>query len=206
MNNVLIDELPEEWHGYKVNTDFTIGIQMLQAKYDRGLTDYEKSDIFVWLMFADEDENGEEFLRDHPQGQELGECVEWFLSGWFHDNPNPDGDKTRVVDYDVDQWRIYADFRQIYGIDLTVVDYMHWWLFCGLLWNMPYKLSSFLQVVSKRQEKPDNNMSAEYRKELRKTQQIYALDQPKKKKEYTEEEKTAIDDYDRMMAEIRGRK
>lgn len=206
MNNVLIDDLPKKWHGYKVNTDFTIGIQMLQAKYDRELTDYEKSDMFVWLMFADEDENGEEFLRNHPQGQELGECVEWFLSGWFHDNPNPDGDKTRVIDYDVDQWRIYADFRQIYGIDLTVVDYMHWWMFSGLLWNMPCKLSSFLQVVSKRQEKPDNNMSAEYRKELRKTQQIYALDQPEEKKEYTEEEKTAIDDYDRMMAEIRGRK
>ena len=188
-----------------MNTDFTIGIQMLQAKYDRALTDYEKSDMFVWLMFADADENREEYLRDHPQGQGLGECVEWFLSGWFHDNPNPDGDKTRVVDYDVDQWRIYADFRQIYGIDLATVDYMHWWMFCGLLWNMPYKLSSFLQVVSKRQEKPDNNMSAEYRKELRKTQQIYALDQPEEK-EYTEEEKTAIDDYDRMMAEIRGRK
>ena len=57
MNNVFLEDLPEEWHGYKVNTDFTIGIQMLQAKYDRGLTDYEKSDIFVWLMFADEDEN-----------------------------------------------------------------------------------------------------------------------------------------------------
>ena len=78
--------------------------------------------------------------------------------------------------------------------------------YTGLLWNMPYKLSSFLQVVSKRQEKPDNNTSAEYRKALRKTQQIYALDQPEEKKEYTEEEKTAIDDYDRMMAEIRGRK
>uniref|UniRef100_UPI003FEE0259 Gp15 family bacteriophage protein n=1 Tax=Agathobacter sp. TaxID=2021311 RepID=UPI003FEE0259 len=206
MNNVLIDDLPEEWHGYKVNTDFTIGIQMLQVKYDRDLTDYEKSDVFVWLMFADEDENGEEYLREHPQGEALGECVEWFLSGWFHDNPNPDGDKTRVVDYDVDQWRIYADFRQIYGIDLAAVDHMHWWMFCGLLWNMPYKLSSFLQVVSKRQEKPDNNTSAEYRKALRKAQQIYALDQPEEKKEYTEEEKTAIDDYDRMMAEIRGRK
>ena len=98
MNNVLIDDLPEEWHGYKVNTDFTIGIQMLQVKYDRELTDYEKSDMFVWLMFADEDGNGEEYLREHPQGEALGDCVEWFLSGWFHDNPDPDGDKTRVVD------------------------------------------------------------------------------------------------------------
>ena len=206
MNNVLIDELPVAWHGYEVNTDFTIGIQMLQVKYDRELTDYEKSDMFVWLMFADEDGNGDEYLRAHPRGAELGECIEWFLSGWFHDNPDPDGDKARVVDYDVDQWRIYADFRQIYGIDLAAVDYMHWWMFCGLLWNMPYKLSSFLQVVSKRQEKPSNNTSAEYRKALAKAQEIYALDQPEQRKEYTEEEKAAIDDYDRMMAELRSGK
>ena len=132
MNNILIDELPTEWRGYQVNTDYTIGIQMLQAKYDRELTDYEKSDMFVWLMFADEDENGEEYLREHPQGAELAECVEWFLSGWFHDNPDLDGDKMRTVDYDVDQWRIYADFRQIYGIDLAAGQSMHWWMFCGL--------------------------------------------------------------------------
>ena len=206
MNNVLIDELPTEWHGYEVNTDFTVGIQMLQVKYDRELTDYEKSDMFVWLMFAAEDENGGEYLRAHPKGAELAKCIEWFLSGWFHDNPDSDGDHTRVVDYDVDQWRIYADFRQIYGIDLAVVDSMHWWMFCGLLWNMPYKLSSFLQVVSKRQEKPSNNTSAEYRKALAKAQEIYALDQPEQKKEYTEEEKAAIDDYDRMMAELRSGK
>lgn len=206
MNNILIDELPTEWRGYQVNTDYTIGIQMLQAKYDQELTKYEKNDMFVWLMFADEDENGEEYLRDHPQGVELSECVEWFLSGWFHDNSSEDGDKARVVDYDVDQWRIYADFRQIYGIDFATVQSMHWWMFCGLLWNMPYKLSSFLQVVGKRQEKPTKGSTPEYREALKKAQKMYALDQPKQKKEYTKEETERIDDYDRMMAEIRGRK
>lgn len=206
MNNILIDELPTEWRGYQVNTDYTIGIQMLQAKYDRELTDYEKSDMFVWLMFADEDENGEEYLREHPQGAELAECVEWFLSGWFHDNPDLDGDKMRTVDYDVDQWRIYADFRQIYGIDLAAGQSMHWWMFCGLLWNMPYKLSSFLQVVGKRQEKPTKGSTPEYREALKKAQKMYALDQPEQKKEYTKEETERIDDYDRMMAEIHGRK
>lgn len=206
MNNVLIDELPTQWHGYELNTDFTIGIQMLQVKYDRELTDYEKSEMFVWLLFAEEDESGEEFLREHPKGNELGECIEWFLSGWYHDNPDPDEDKTRVVDYDVDQWRVYADFRQIYGIDLTTVECMHWWMFCGLLWNMPYKQSSFLRVVSKRQEKPTSGASKEYRTALKKAQQIYALEQPEEKREYTEKEKTAIDNYDRMMAEIRGRR
>ena len=41
---------------------------------------------------------------------------------------------------------------------------------------------------------------------MAKAQEIYALDQPEQRKEYTEEEKAAIDDYDRMMAELRSGK
>lgn len=35
---------------------------------------------------------------------------------------------------------------------------------------------------------------------------MYALEQPEEKKEYTEDEKTKIDEYDQMMAEIRAKK
>ena len=111
-----------------------------------------------------------------------------------------------MVDYDVDQWRIYADFRQIYGIDLAKVEYMHWWMFSGLLWNMPYRQSSFLQVVQTRQERPRNGASAEERRNLSKMKKIYAIEQLDEKKEYTEEEKNSIDEFDRMMEARRGRK
>ena len=203
MNNVLLDDLPTEWHRYKLNTGFEIGIQLMQVQYDNSINEYDKADTFLWLLFGDG-----ESLREHPEGEEFVECFQWFLNGWFHDNPDPESQNSRerLVDYDVDQWRIYADFRQIYGIDFESIDYMHWWMFCGLLWNMPFKQSSFLQVVSKRQEKPVSGSTPEYRKALAKAQKIYALDQPEQKREYTEDEKNAIDEYDRMMAEIRGRK
>lgn len=202
MNNVLLDELPTEWNGYRINTGFDIGIQLMQAQYDKSLTEYEKADIFLWLMFGEDDR-----LREHPQGDDFIECFKWFINGWFHDHPDPDAQNSRerVVDYDVDQWRIYADFRQIYGIDLCVTD-MHWWMFCGLLWNMPYRKSSFLQVVQTRQERPRTGASAEERRNLIRRKKMYELDQLEEKKEYTEEEKNAIDDFDRMMAEKRGKK
>ena len=202
MNNVLFEDLPTEWNGFLLNTGFDIGIQLMQVQYDNSLTEYEKADMLLWLMFGDE--NG---LREHPQGEDFVECFRWFVNGWFHDNPDPDAQNSRerVVDYDVDQWRIYADFLQIYGINLAVTN-MHWWKFCGLLWNMPYRKSSFLQVVQTRQERPRTGAGAEERMNLQKLKKRYALEQLEEKKEYTEEEKSAIDSFDRMMAERRGRK
>lgn len=198
MNNVLMDPLPEEWNGYRLNTDFTIGIQMMQAQYDNAIADFEKTDSLMYLLFADEDGS----LREHPEGEEFKECVNWFLNGWFHDHPEERRDKTRNVDYDVDQWRIYADFLQVYGIDLSSTD-MHWWKFCGLLWNMPYRQSAFQQVVYARTAVPDRNSGAEERKRIRENKKKYALEQLNEPKEYTAEEKSAIDAYDRMMAERR---
>ena len=196
MINVMLDPLPTEWRGYEVNTSFRIGIQVFLMQYDKELNEYEKSDALIWLLFDD---------REHPDGEELQECVEWFLNGWFHDKTGSSQDKRRLIDYDVDQWRIYADFRQIYGIDLSLDD-MHWWMFNGLLWNMPHERSAFMQVIEIRRKKITSKMGREEKKAVQEAQQIYALDQPEVKKEYTEDEKGAIDEYDRMMAEIRAKK
>jgi hypothetical protein len=192
----MLDPLPDEWHGYEINTSFRIGIQVLLVQYDKELNEYEKSDALIWLLFDD---------REHPDGEELQECVEWFLNGWFHDKSGSSQDKRRLIDYDVDQWRIYADFRQIYGIDLSLDD-MHWWMFNGLLWNMPHERSAFMQVIEIRRKKITSKMGREEKKAVQEAQQIYALDQPEVKKEYTEDEKGAIDEYDRMMAEIKAKK
>lgn len=104
-----------------------------------------------------------------------------------------------------EDWRICADFRQIYGIDLSLDD-MHWWMFNGLLWNMPYKQSSFQQVIEIRRKKITSKMGKEERQAIKEAQEMYALEQPEEKKEYTEDEKTKIDEYDQMMAEIRAKK
>ena len=86
------------------------------------------------------------------------------------------------------------------------MDDMHWWMFNGLLWNMPYKQSSFQQVIEIRRKKITSKMGKEERQAIKEAQEMYALEQPEEKKEYTEDEKTKIDEYDQMMAEIRAKK
>ncbi len=195
MINVMLDPLPEEWNGYKVNTSFRIGIQVFLVQYDKDMNAYEKADVLTGLLFDD---------REHPDGEEFQECVQWFLNGWFHDNAGSSSDNRRLIDYDVDQWRIYADFLHAYGIDLSLDD-MHWWTFNGLLWNLPYKQSSFLQVIDIRRKEITSKMGKEEKDAIREAQKIYALDQPEVPKEYTSEEIAKIDEYDRMMAEIRAK-
>ncbi len=197
MNNVFLDELPTKWNGYEVNTWFQIGIQIQLLQDDTELSTAEKSELMLQLLFCDEDGSIREFPRTN---EELQECITWFMSGWHHDNIVKIDNQKKVMDFDVDQWRIYADFLQIYHIDLNTVD-MHWWMFCGLLWNMPREQSSFMQVLEIRQKKPHKNASAEERKAIELGHKIYDLKKPEVHKEYSTEEKKAIDDYDRWMEE-----
>ena len=200
MINVMLDPLPSEWNGYEVNTDFRVGMQVYILEYDPDLSKAEKSYLIECLLF--EDEQGE--LRETPQVDDLQECIIWFLNGWFHDREEKSKTTRRLVDYDIDQWRIYADFLQVYHIDLSTIE-MHWWMFNGLLWNMPYKMSSFMQVIEIRQKKIDANMSKTEKDAIQNAKRIYDLDQ-QVEREYTEEEKAKIDAYDQMMAEMRKQK
>lgn len=202
MNNILLDPLPEEWHGYTINTWFQVGVQVYITQYDGELSDLEKADRLLGLLF--EDEYG--YIRRHPSDKdELEECVNWFLNGWCHDNAPSKAEKRRLVDYDVDQWRIYADFRQIYGINLNEAD-LHWWEFCGMLWNMPHERSSFMQVLEIRRKKITSKMGKEEKAAITEAKKIYALEQTAGKKEYSSDECRKIDDYDRMMAEAKANK
>ena len=70
---------------------------------------------------------------------------------------------------------------------------------------MPYKMSSFMQVIEIRQKKIDANMSKTEKDAIQNAKRIYDLDQ-QVEREYTEEEKSKIDAYDQMMAEMRKQK
>ncbi len=195
--NVLYDPLPEEWNGYQLNTWFQVGIQVFITTEDKSLSDYERNLIIIDLLFGYEDEFDSNFkVRPHPQGEELAECFRWFVNGWHHDNSPTQKSNQKVMDYYKDQWRIYADFRQIYGINLNDAD-LHWWEFCGLLWNMPFKQSSFMHAISARKRKITKGMSKEEKEIVLEEQHVLALEQPEKK--FTKEQESKIDAYDRMM-------
>lgn len=195
--NVLYEELPEEWNGYPINWWFQVGIQLYLVYEDRELEEFERTEIILELLFPDE----------KPPMKEIEECINWFLNGWCQDKSPLKTEKKRYMDFNKDQWRIYADFRQIYGINLNEAD-LHWWEFMGMLWNMPQKQSSFLQVIEIRRKKIKAKMSKEEKAAIKEAQYIYSLDDAGavQQREYTEEEKKKIDEVDRIRAQMKAKK
>ena len=197
MNNVLYEPLPEEWNGYPINWWFQVGIQIYLVSEDPELMDFERTAIIAELLF--------------PEGvsppEEMQECITWFLNGWCHDRSAKEKEKKKLLDFNRDQWRIYADFRQIYGINLNEAD-LHWWEFMGMLWNMPQRQSSFLQVIEIRQKKITSKMGKEEKEAIRKAQYVYGLEDTvdKQKREYTEDEKQRIDEVDQIRKKMKIRR
>lgn len=211
MINPLYNKLPNKADfapQYTINTDFRIGIQVAQALSDDNLTDTDRAGVLLALMFSNEDGT----MRQFPEDEEtLISLVDWLINGWDNDTnykkerniPIPESQHTennakqkRYVDYDVDSWRIYADFLSVYKIDLNSISGMHYWAFCALLWNMPYKQSSFLSVVDIRKKKITKTTCAEEKEAIKEAQKNYALEPVMN---YSEEEKNKIDDFNNFM-------
>lgn len=164
MYNVLLDPLPQEWHGYRIDPAFQNGIQLIQISSDKEISDREK----VWLM-------ADLLFFDMPEtAQEIMEGVQWFLSGWCMDNVEKDSKKeTPVMDWNADQWRIYSAFRTQYGIDLNSAE-MHFWVFMGLLTTL--NECAFTRVTDIRGKELNSKMDAKEKEFYRKAKRRYAID------------------------------
>lgn len=191
MFNVLLDPLPYEWNGFKVDMDFQAGIQVSQCLTDEDLTKQERLATAVSLMFPEE----------RPSDmQDISDALYWYMNGWNHDNISKDKkkDETILMDFDIDQWRIYAAFKMQYGIDLNR-ETIHFWVYMGLLSNL--EECSFTRVVSIRDKKIDSKMSKEEKTALKNAKKMYAIN---KEEVETEEEKAereaAIDEFNRLRA------
>ena len=192
MFNVLLDKLPTEYKGFPIDSDFQIGIQIMQALEDGDLSKQEGQAAALSLLFLQEDAQGNQFPL--PDAETALEGLMWFLTDWNHDH-NSKSDKTKVTDFDIDQWRIYSAFRQHYGINLNT-DKLHFWEFMGLLTTLPE--CAYTRVIDIRAKKITSNMGKDEKKAYTELKKVYAIKQPKEV-EYTDEQNQAIDDFDCMM-------
>lgn len=185
-NNVLLDPLPVSWEAedgteYPINTDFRIGIQMCMIQDDAELNDAEKARLLKEFLF---------YGSVPESADEISECTRFFLNGWFHDKNLKKTEHKRLMDFDVDQWRIYSAFLKQYGIDLNDVEYMHFWEFMGLLSNL--EECAYTRVIDIRQRKISQKMDNEQKRALREAKEVYELAQARSQ----EEEETDNNLYD----------
>lgn len=191
MFNIMLDPVPTDWEGFPIESDFRIGIQMCQIMEDKELSNTERYERISELFFPG-------VCPDIP-GQ--GEAIRWFLTDWNHDKNRKSKDTARVLDYDIDQWRIYSAFRNQYGIDLNTAD-LHYWQFMGLLTTLDE--CAFTRVIDIRIKKIKPKMSKEEKKSIAEMKEVYALEQREEK--VSEEDKEKQQEAIRIFEEMRKAK
>lgn len=191
--NVLMDDPPEEWRGYKVNTDLAVGIKLSKCLMDDGLSDREKLAWSIDILFTDD------FPREPGQ---VIEAIKWFLNGWNHDGAagrKQGKEEVGVMDLDVDSWRIHAAFLSQYGIDLSR-ESLHFWTFMGLLSSLDE--CAFTRVVEIRQAKVTADMPKKEKERILKAKETYRIRGREAPDVETaaeaEERKAAVEAFNRM--------
>lgn len=164
MFNVLLDALPWEWNGHPIDMNFDTGIKVSQCLSDEELTPQERIGTALYLIFP----NGAEKLT----AEEITDVLSWYMNGWNNDNVPKKKDETIVMDFDIDQWRIYAAFRSQYNINLNRA-HLHFWEYMALLSNLSE--CAFTQVINIRSKKLTSKMSAEEKKSVTEAKKVYAI-------------------------------
>lgn len=155
----LLFSFPSTYKGYKLNTDFRIGIMIRNLILDEDIDEKQKILDIIDLLFVD----------DYPRDESLlSEIISWFMqlgynkgvndlysdtdddvdlfgenssddessdecskkSGELHSSTEQD-----VVDFEFDSARIYTGFLRTYGIDLSV-EHIHYWKFMFMLGDL----------------------------------------------------------------------
>ena len=181
MFNVMLDPLPCEWNGYQIDSSFRTGIKISMCMTDPDVSDIERFYIATYLLFPEE----------RPEPQAAAEAIEWFMTEFNHDNYQQKKNEDIIMDWDADQWRIYAAFRSQYHIDLRTAQ-MHWFVFMGLLGNL--QECSLTNVMDIRQKKITSKMSKEEKTAYRNAKKIFAIKAPGKEN-MTPEEQARVDEF-----------
>lgn len=127
--NILTDRLPVsvEVGGVEVpiHTDFRVALSIIRAFEDPELTWFEKQSVMLRQLY-------ETLPEDIPAALE---AAVRFLNGWKEPDLEPD-DGPRTYSFEKDAPYIYSAVYQTHGIDLETVEYMHWWKFCCLFFDL----------------------------------------------------------------------
>lgn len=128
--NILIDKLPTEFEGLKINTNFRSFILFELLMQDRTITKKEQIEISLDLFYE-----GQVFKTK----EEIEKAIKGIL--WFYSLGDKKVKKSKgeaknkqntIYSYEYDAELIYSAFLSQYRLDLNEVDYLHWWKFKSL--------------------------------------------------------------------------
>ena len=121
--NILVDKLPTEYEGLKVNTNFRSFILFELLMQDNKVSSKDKVILSLNLFYD-------------PIPQDLKKAIDGIV--WFYTrgkeikqsgNKGEKGNKKKIYSYEYDADYIYTAFLDQYRLDLNEIDYLHWFKF-----------------------------------------------------------------------------
>lgn len=191
--NLLYETLPAvyEYGGkqFEINTDFRDWIRFELLFTNRDVPMRDKKNALLRIIFP-----------TVPPDPDLWEFILWFYQCG---KKSPEvkstgkGGKSKkqaaVYSFEHDDGYIFAAFLEVYGIDLTGLDYLHWWKFKSLFRGLHD--CKFTDIMGYRAENLDE--APDYRKKfLRDMKKLYALP-----RSLSEQQK--IDDLKRIKEQLK---
>ncbi len=132
--NLLIDKLPTDYEGLKIDTNFRSFILFELLMQDSSLKKEEKIMLALNLFFKDEEfENVDEIKK-------AIKAILWFYTLGKSEDKKEIKKKEKTVEkkqkaiysFEYDANLIYSAFLSQYRLDLNEIEYLHWWKFRSL--------------------------------------------------------------------------
>ena len=131
--NILVDKLPTEYKGLKIETNFRSFILFELLMQDNDLSSEEKINLALNLFFHNQEFKSVEEIKNALNG------ILWIYTlGKSEEKESKNKKEVRekkqkaIYSFEHDANLIYSAFLSQYGIDLNEIDYLHWWKFKSL--------------------------------------------------------------------------
>lgn len=176
--NLLVDKLPTDYEGLKINTNFRSFILFELLMQDNQIDADDKVALALNLFF-------EETPRDLKKSFE---GIIWFYTRGKKTKreeaqKNTEKKEKRIYSYEYDADLIYSAFLDQYGIDLNEIENLHWFKFKAMFEGLKDD-NKIVQVMGYRSVDVGKIKDKDEKKRYKKLQKEWALPD-----ERTEEEK-----------------
>lgn len=123
--NILLDKLPREYEGLKIETNFRSFILFELLMQDRKVSDQDKVALAINIFYKEVPNDIEKAING----------IIWFYGRGDTEKKSKKSEKKskeRIYSYEYDADAIYSAFLSQYKIDLNEIEYLHWWKFKSL--------------------------------------------------------------------------
>lgn len=162
---------------YEIRTDFRAILDILQAMADPELTEDEKTEALLKILFWAPEEIPVEYLQEA-----VDKAVAFIDCGISSEGKS----KTRLMDWNKDSPLIASAINKNLGRDIRSMKYLHWWTFMGAYMEISEGL--FHEILQIRQKKTSGKKLEKWEQDFyRKNKKLIDLSENKQKRPAEEE-------------------